>query len=150
MQKLNCCKNLVFKQVSISKCVLKSNTISTFSRLEAGKLWRQSVGLSKLQTSRGPLIDLPDYSFVGNSKKKFFFSCISSKYSYLYTIERSMCCNLILYLFSNLKAFENLIIILPTSFITKLCLCFIFKDGRPVPLAEGQLKRKELQEKLTV
>lgn len=33
---------------------------------DAGKLWRQSVGLSKLQTARGPIIDLPDYSFVGN------------------------------------------------------------------------------------
>lgn len=40
------------------------------AKVEAGKIWRQSVGLSKLQTARGPLIDLPDYSFVGNTNTK--------------------------------------------------------------------------------
>ncbi len=53
----------------------------------SGKLWRQKVGLPKLQTARGPLTDLPDYSFV---------------------------------------------------------------DGRPTPLSVGQVRRKELQEELTV
>ena len=31
----------------------------------AGKIWRQSVGLPKLQTSTISIIDSPDYSFVG-------------------------------------------------------------------------------------
>ena len=35
------------------------------SRVDAGKLWRQRNKLPKLQTARGPLIDLPDYSFLG-------------------------------------------------------------------------------------
>jgi large subunit ribosomal protein L52 len=39
-------------------------SLNTSSALGAGKLWRQNVGLPKLQTARGPLIDLPDYSFV--------------------------------------------------------------------------------------
>lgn len=38
---------------------------NTSCSLGAGKLWRQKHGLSKLQTARGPLIDLPDYSFKG-------------------------------------------------------------------------------------
>ena len=42
----------------------KSN-FSTSSQLSAGKLWRMSVGLPKLQTAKGHLIDTPDYSFLG-------------------------------------------------------------------------------------
>ena len=61
--------------------------IHVSSQLGAGKLWRQKVGLPKLQTAKGPLTDLPDYSFL---------------------------------------------------------------DGRPTPLSVGQVKRKELQEELTV
>ena len=41
----------------------KSN-LNTSLVLDAGKIWRQSAGLPKLQTARGPLIDMPDYSFV--------------------------------------------------------------------------------------
>ncbi|CAF0944802.1 unnamed protein product [Brachionus calyciflorus] len=51
---------VVNKKFSI---VTKSN-VSTSLILSAGKLWRQKVGLPKLQTARGPLIDLPDYSFT--------------------------------------------------------------------------------------
>ena len=41
----------------------KSN-LNTSLALDAGKVWRQSAGLPKLQTARGPLIDMLDYSFV--------------------------------------------------------------------------------------
>lgn len=37
------------------------------SRVSAGKIWRQQNGLPKLQTSKGPLVDLPDYSFLGKN-----------------------------------------------------------------------------------
>ena len=42
------------------------NQIHLSSLLGAGKIWRQKHGLPKLQTAKGPLIDLPDYSFIGN------------------------------------------------------------------------------------
>ena len=37
----------------------------------AGKLWRQKVGLPKLQ-SKLSFIDLPDYSFLGKFAKNFY------------------------------------------------------------------------------
>ena len=52
---------------------IKLNTVNlnlnfnTAASLNAGKLWRMSVGLSKLQTAKGSLIDLPDYSFLGKN-----------------------------------------------------------------------------------
>ncbi len=49
--------------------ILNSN-LHLSSRIDAGKLWRQKNKLPKLQTARGPLIDLPDYSFLGLMKKK--------------------------------------------------------------------------------
>ena len=48
-------------QITISPH-LNFNTSQNFN---AGKLWRTSVGLPKLQTARGILIDTPDYSFLG-------------------------------------------------------------------------------------
>ena len=45
----------------------KSN-FTTCEILYAGKLWRMSVGLPKLQTAKGKLVDLPDYSFTGEKK----------------------------------------------------------------------------------
>jgi hypothetical protein len=42
------------------------NNLHTSECLRAGKLWRQEKALPKLQTKSGPLIDLPDYSFVGS------------------------------------------------------------------------------------
>lgn len=50
------------------KLVVKncSGQLHASANVQSGKIWRQSVGLPKLQTVRGPLIDLPDYSFIGN------------------------------------------------------------------------------------
>jgi hypothetical protein len=50
--------------------------ISTSSRQEAGKLWRQSNKLPKLQTARGPLTDLADYSFTGSLMFLFIFKSV--------------------------------------------------------------------------
>jgi hypothetical protein len=58
---------LKFPVLKLSTTVSVKQTISNFHvscRLGAGKLWRQKVGLPKLQTARGPLTDLPDYSFL--------------------------------------------------------------------------------------
>jgi hypothetical protein len=55
--------------------VLKS-TIHTCNRLLAGKLWRMSVGLPKLQTARGSITDLPDYSFIGKSLNSILIFCV--------------------------------------------------------------------------
>ena len=44
--------------------IFKSNLHLT-QQVAAGKLWRQKNSLPKLQTARGPLIDLPDFSFLG-------------------------------------------------------------------------------------
>ncbi len=44
---------------------LSISNIHVSFQLKAGKLWRQKNGLPKLQTARGPLVDSPDYSFVG-------------------------------------------------------------------------------------
>lgn len=49
--------------INIAK--LFTANISVSCQLKAGKIWRQKNGLSKLQTARGPLTDLPDYSFIG-------------------------------------------------------------------------------------
>ena len=45
--------------------IIKSN-LNVTKQLDAGKLWRQSIGLPKLQTAQKSLIDLPDYTFLGN------------------------------------------------------------------------------------
>ncbi len=61
--------NRFCRSTSIRNIILSDiKNISSSTRFDAGKLWRQSVGLPKLQTARGPLIDLPDYSFVGMLK----------------------------------------------------------------------------------
>ena len=51
------------KLQSLINLIPKSN-LNTSLALNAGKIWRQNAGLPKLQTARGPLIDMPDYSFV--------------------------------------------------------------------------------------
>lgn len=51
----------------------RKSYINTSCSLSAGKQWRQKNGLSKLQTARGPLIDLPDYSFTGRFQCLFLF-----------------------------------------------------------------------------
>lgn len=79
-------------------------------QLNAGKLWRQKVGLSKLQTARGPLTDLPDFSFLGKFRWVF---------------------------------------LVPNHALMVLSEIY-FQDGRPTPLSVGQVRRKELQEKLAV
>ena len=45
--------------------IFQLKCVHTAEVLKSGKIWRQSVGLPKLQTARGPLVDLPDYSFTG-------------------------------------------------------------------------------------
>lgn len=72
MQKLN--EILIRNQSNLNKLVQRY--FNTTSQLNAGKLWRQSVGLPKLQTARGALIDLPDYSFLGSYFKSMIFKII--------------------------------------------------------------------------
>ena len=55
---------------------MEDKLFNTTSQLNAGKLWRQSVGLPKLQTARGALIDLPDYSFLGSYFKSMILKII--------------------------------------------------------------------------
>lgn len=61
-------KLLVFSTTSKSFLAQPAQNISSSSIVSAGKVWRQSNNLPKLQTARGPLIDLPDYSFVGKER----------------------------------------------------------------------------------
>jgi hypothetical protein len=61
MQRLN--EIIIRNKSNLNKLALRY--FNTTSQLNAGKKWRQSVGLPKLQTARGALIDLPDYSFLG-------------------------------------------------------------------------------------
>ena len=50
---------------------VQTSSLNTSGYLFAGKLWRMSVGLPKLQTAKGSLTDLPDYSFLGKEFRKF-------------------------------------------------------------------------------
>jgi hypothetical protein len=50
---------------------IKKSSISTSSRVEAGKGWRYHNNMHKLQTARGPLTDYADYSFLGTLKVAF-------------------------------------------------------------------------------
>jgi hypothetical protein len=59
---LNLIKNVNFK-------------IHTTDQIRSGKLWRQQNGLAKLQTAKGPLIDTPDYSFLGK-KVSSIYRCL--------------------------------------------------------------------------
>jgi hypothetical protein len=65
MLKINC----LTKSYKLS-LIFKSN-LNTSAALSAGKQWRQSNNLPKLQTARGPLTDAPDYSFIGILDLKF-------------------------------------------------------------------------------
>lgn len=58
---------IFFAKHATFKSILQVSSLNLHSsaRLDAGKLWRQKAGLPKLQTARGPLTDLPDYSFLG-------------------------------------------------------------------------------------
>ena len=67
---------LQIQSKSITKLVIVNIHVSC--QLKAGKIWRQQNGLSKLQTARGPLIDLPDYSFAGkNTKASCYYRYLS-------------------------------------------------------------------------
>lgn len=56
-------KSIDLSAISFIRCF--NLRIHLTNHIKSGKLWRQQNGLAKLQTAKGPLIDTPDYSFLG-------------------------------------------------------------------------------------